>query len=223
MGGALFTSSREVYERALLLGLPAGRCKKDVRLEQHEGLGPTGLGANLRGHPLAASLAVDHIGRFDEIVARKNHNIERLEQVLAEHSFIDAPARPDHWTRGTRYGFKAAASASACDVSAATLVAALKAEGLPVSAAPGPLLHRRRLFRDPSAITTYAPQRDIAQSAVDPEGYPVSDDIQRRMVSFDATLLHDDAGPLVDAVARALEKIQARWSDLRRWEKQQSA
>lgn len=224
VGGALFTSSQEVYERALLLGLPAARCKKEVRLAKHEGLGATGLGANLRGHPLAASLALDHIRRYEDIVARKNRNIERLEQVLAGCHFLDGPPRPDHWSRGTRYGFKAScASDTECEVSAAGLVAALAAEGLPVTAAPGPLLHRRRLFRDSSAITTYAPQRVIAQPAVDPEGYPVSDEIQRRMVSFDATLLHDDADALIDATGRALDKIRARWSDLREWEKQRSA
>lgn len=206
VGGAFLTSSQEAYERALLLGMPPRRLKREVRLPQHKGLEATGLGANLRGHPHAAALALDHVRRFPEIVERKNANLLRLENAIAASSVLEPPPRPEHWTGGTRYGFKA--STVPDGPSAEALVAALQAEGVPTRGAAGPLLHRRRLFLDPGAITTYAPGRPLAEVTCDPEDYPVSDRIQATMVSFDATLLHDECDALLAGVERALEKVE---------------
>jgi perosamine synthetase len=217
VAGALLTSSQSVYERTLLLGMPLARARREVSSPELDGLASTGFGANLRGHPLAATLALEHLSRLEDILQSKNANIHQLEALISEATPLMPPSRPSWWTRGTRYGFKARVAGDE-PLSAATLVAALRAEGLPVSGSPGPLLHRHRLFRDATAITTYAPGRAPGDIAVDPDSFPRCDELVRDTVSFDARLLHGDATRLLEATAQALEKLDAGHDALLTWQ-----
>lgn len=216
VGGILLTSRRDVYERAMLLGQPVRRSRAAVTLPEHLDLVATGLGANLRGNPVSAVLVRDHLARLSELMATKNANIRALENVLAESGWLRPPVRPDHWSSGTRYGFKASYEPGALNgLSRDAVVSALRAEGVPVSGPPGPLLHRRRLFADQSALSSYSPGRPAEVVEVDPADYPNADAIQDRLVSFDATLLHAPADRLVAGIARAIDKVEAAAGELR--------
>ena len=67
-------------------------------------IGKLGMGVNLRGHPLAAVLALHHLQKIDEITAIKNRNIEQLDALIRSLQLeLEPLQRPAFWTHGTWY------------------------------------------------------------------------------------------------------------------------
>jgi dTDP-4-amino-4,6-dideoxygalactose transaminase len=89
-GGALLTSSREIYERALLLGHNQQRIASEATAESVKRFSPLGYGLKLRIHPLAAVLAIQHLERLDRLVEQQRTTAAILRDTLA-NSWLSPP------------------------------------------------------------------------------------------------------------------------------------
>jgi len=95
LGGMLITESPQIYERAVVLSQPRPRA---IALLEAMGsslveYARTGLGYNLRGSPISAVLAHDHLSRFPEIVRTKNANLRAVAELLRQ--FLPGAEMPD--------------------------------------------------------------------------------------------------------------------------------
>lgn len=147
LGGMLVTRSREIYERAVLLSQPKPRA-----LALLESMGSplrdyarTGLGFNLRGSPISAVLASDHLDRFSEIVRTKNANLRAVADILDRFlPYADMPAVPED-EDGTLYMFPVVLSGDHADRD--VVVERLRDAGMRVGPLPGGL-QREAFARD---------------------------------------------------------------------------
>ncbi len=91
MGGMLVTKDQSILERALVLTQPRPRATTNLSDIDSPLLSyaHTGLGLNLRGSPISASLALDHLRGFRRTVAIKNANLRAVSFTLTE-AFGDA-------------------------------------------------------------------------------------------------------------------------------------
>lgn len=151
-GGILLTNSREIYERAVALG-HYYRCKVGLHLSLPE-LTPfrdSGLGLNLKIHPLAATLARSQFRRLPERLAAMEENRAQLAKLVSGLPGIRMQQLPPCADRVSYYGFNfhwRTPPESGLPTRDA-IVKALKAEGIPASLPGTPLLHRLELFRRP--------------------------------------------------------------------------
>lgn len=201
--GILLTRDRQVYERALLLGIPQGRTSREVTSQHLRQYVNTGFGENYRSSPIAAVLAADHLDRLDDSIRIKNENLAQLARLL--HEFLPGLSPPSLRPAvdvGTWYGYKPQwMCAEETRVSRAVLVDALRAEGVPVEI-PGALLHRQPLFEYAGPLAHLVGRRPL----VDPEDYGPTDAMQARIVSWETKHLYEPADDLVRAWGVALEK-----------------
>lgn len=105
LGGILYTKHREIFERSLLFGIAKHRIAEEITTSSPMlSIGKLGMGVNLRGHPLAAVLALHHLQKIDEITAIKNRNIEQLDALIRSLQLeLEPLQRPAFWTHGTWY------------------------------------------------------------------------------------------------------------------------
>jgi dTDP-4-amino-4,6-dideoxygalactose transaminase len=151
-GGILLTSSRKIYERAVALGHNF-RCKSTLHLSLPEltAFGESGLGLNLKIHPLAAALARSQFRRLPERLAAMSENRAQLAALVVGLPVIRIQQLPPWADRVSHYGFNfhwRPTPESGLPTRDA-VVKALKAEGIPASLPGTPLLHRLELFRHP--------------------------------------------------------------------------
>ncbi len=74
-GGVLLTSSRVVYERALMLGHFGRRVKDEVASDELRPFVETGFWHKYRMHPLGAAIALAQLQRLDERNERRRENL----------------------------------------------------------------------------------------------------------------------------------------------------
>ncbi|MCA9356941.1 aminotransferase class I/II-fold pyridoxal phosphate-dependent enzyme [Candidatus Nomurabacteria bacterium] len=70
-GGLFATRHQKFFERAILLGHFNKRAKLEVHLPEHVAFTTTGLGANLRMHPLGAAVLLPQIRNFPQQLAER--------------------------------------------------------------------------------------------------------------------------------------------------------
>ena len=108
MAGILVTRDRAIYERALILGQPKPSVEPQVLTPDLRAYVPSGWGANLRGSPLAAALAADHLRRLPETIRIKNANIASLGAAVRRHlPDLAMPFRGPRFEGGTWYAVRA--------------------------------------------------------------------------------------------------------------------
>lgn len=96
-GGMLVTNSREVYEKALLIGHANHRCKREIELTENIPFRVTGSGCNFRMHPFAAaSLIEQFLDSHQQISDRK------AVYKIYEESFQKIPGITIHATGRSR-------------------------------------------------------------------------------------------------------------------------
>ncbi len=83
-GGVIGTNSREVFERALLLGHFNQRCIKTISPSSPNNQWvETGLGLKYRAHPLGIAMATVYLKRLQSVLNVKKRNAERLTNSLS--------------------------------------------------------------------------------------------------------------------------------------------
>jgi dTDP-4-amino-4,6-dideoxygalactose transaminase len=147
-GGMLLTSSRVVYERALMLGHFGRRVKDEVIDDELRPFVETGFGHKYRMHPLAAAIALAQLQRLDERNERRRENLEFLSSLLESVPGVRPPVTRSGATRGGWYGYKAHYVSEELDGLPLTcFLEALCAEGVQVKRPGSPPLHRLPTFR----------------------------------------------------------------------------
>lgn len=151
-GGVFLTSNRRVYERAVALG-HYFRCKVPLHLSL-EGLvelHDSGLGLNLKIHPLAACLARSQLARFDQRLVEMEERHREFRAALKGLPGWSVQEAPSWAECVSYYGFnlhwRPPAGAPAPGLK--TVIRALRADGVRASTAGSPPLFRLPLFRNP--------------------------------------------------------------------------
>jgi dTDP-4-amino-4,6-dideoxygalactose transaminase len=203
-GGMLVTDSPDVFERAVLFGQPKPRAEQEVRsaaLRRHVA---TGLGANLRGSPISAALALEHLERLPETIAVKAANLRLLDQEIAEHlPALRIPAPPSEWTAGSWYAYPCVWSDERINRDA--LVRALRAEGILIEHAADPL-HRADLFSDPAVFTTLP----IGVAGRSSPSLPGADNLAAHGVKWPTIEMYEPADTIIRTYGTALARVAAR-------------
>ncbi|MBE4741306.1 MULTISPECIES: DegT/DnrJ/EryC1/StrS family aminotransferase [Streptomyces] len=158
-GGILTTNDDRVHERAVLFGHSLNRSVEAVVSDEYRRFASTGLGLNLRMHPVAAVLADRSLARLDDLLKVREANCAHLDAMLSRIDGVHPPVRRPHMTRVAHYSHQPLYRQEELgDLSIGTFVRALAAEGVPVSRPKSPPLHQEPAFQDPEwKLDTYHP------------------------------------------------------------------
>lgn len=147
-GGVLLTSSRVVYERALMLGHFGRRVKDEVASDELSPFIETGFGHKYRMHPLGAAIALEQLRQLDARNERRRENLDFLSSLLKRVPGVRPPVTMSGATRGGWYGYKVRYVSEELDGLPFTrFLAALCAEGVQVKRPGSRPLHRLPTFR----------------------------------------------------------------------------
>jgi dTDP-4-amino-4,6-dideoxygalactose transaminase len=189
-GGIMLTNSRELYDKAQLLGHFNKRAQKEM-----DPAGPlyeyasTGLGLKYRAHPLGIAFALGQLPHLTEWVSAKQRNAERRCAALSTIPGAQPLGMSDDHRTSAYYAlaFRLANDA----FSREELVAAMHREGfldvdIPASTAG---LHTFAAFQKPlSPVAAYD------RNAVAFDAYPVTDLITRTLIKVSVPACVGDGG-----------------------------
>lgn len=173
-GGLVLTNNREFYERAVAYG-HYFRSKEKMHLstsplaKYHD----TGLGLNLKIHPLAASLARSQFKRLDIRLANMETNHNLFDTYLNGSKYYKSQKKPEWANRISYYGFNFLwdPDENGINVSLDTLIKAFRAEGVHASLIGNPPLFQMNLFKD---SVTEGPLPGKVVGSIDDSNYPGS-------------------------------------------------
>jgi perosamine synthetase len=215
-GGILLTKSREVYERAVALG-HYYRCKVDLHLSSTDlhAYRDSGLGLNLKIHPLGATLARSQFRRLPARIEAMAENRARLAKLTFGLPAFEMQQPPPWADKVSYYGFnfhwrpKPGGPAPSRD----TVVKALRAEGVPASLPGNPPLHRLELFRHPERLKLHG----RVVGSTDDAAFPGA--VLHHQTLLRLPTLFWPAQEWVERYANALKKIINNLAELARREK----
>lgn len=213
-GGVLATSNQEVFERAVVLGHFNRRARIEVSDQRLVPYAPTGLGMNLRMHPLGAAMAVAQLRHLPQQLAERRESARWLTQALT-----DVPGlRPVHIPEDrcpAWYAYPILVEPGAFPgLSRERLVAAMQAEGadevdIPESTRP---LSEYPAFSRPISVTGDAMPRP-AWSELPRMAFPHAYDYYDRVFKL-PTWYGPRRLEYADAYASAILKVIGEWRSL---------
>lgn len=215
-GGALVTWSREVYERALMLGHFGKRVKEEVAAPELRPFVQTGFGHKYRMHPLAAAIANQQIRRLDARNEQRRHNLELLAGLLSDVPGVQPPRARPGCTYGGWYGFKVRYDASQLGgLPLNEFIAALRAEGVQAKVPGSPPLHSLPLF-----ALTRAQARQLALPWAETlsdeprttQECPVADAVYPTLMSLPT--FSGDCEEIIRQYGHAFRKVASSWRGL---------
>ena len=217
-GGVFLTNNREYYERAIVLG-HYFRSKEKYHLSSsslskyHE----SGLGMNLKIHPLAASLARSQFSRLDNRLKYMQINYKKFEQFIFGSKVYDALHIPTWANQISHYGFNFLWN---CDneisISLNTIIEALRAEGICASKIGSPPLFQMDLFKD---SVHGGPLFGKVCGSINNKDFPGS--IMHSKSLCRLPNLYESDSKWCELYIDALEKIERNMDTLYKWEVQQ--
>lgn len=203
LAGAVILKDHAAAARAAVLSQPPQRAAQLVGTDSPlHAYCTSGLGLSLRGSPIAAALALDHLRRLSEIVANKNATLRQVHACIQGTglgvSAVSCP--PDQ--EGTLYalpidlGLAGTLQEIRSTRDAADLL--LRSKGLRVSPAPIPLPYIA-LFKEPGASGTGFAATDVGI-------YPGADQYSAAALRFDTRDMYEswaevDIAGLEDSLA----------------------
>jgi perosamine synthetase len=215
-GGTLITWSREIYERALMLGHFGKRIKEEVAAPELRPFLETGFGQKYRMHPLAAAIANQQIRRLDDRNEQRRRNLEFLADLLSGLPGVQPPRARPGFTYGGWYGFKVRYDAAQLGgLPMGQFLAALQAEGVQAKRPGSPPLHNLPLFaltRDrarqlalPWAEALPDEPRAIAEC-------PVAEAVYPTLISLPT--FSGDCDAVIRQYGEAFAKVTSSWREL---------
>jgi dTDP-4-amino-4,6-dideoxygalactose transaminase len=145
-GGAIYTSRRDLYERALALGQHPDRILRELGPERSVDYA-SGIGHSFRMHPLAAAAGLAELLQLQRGLERQRARHRLFSSLCAGLTSVQVAAekpgaRSAHYSALVTY-----CSDTAESLSRSTYAAALRAEGVPVAVGPiGRPLHLHPFF-----------------------------------------------------------------------------
>ncbi len=215
-GGVLMTSSRKVYERAVLLGHFGRRSKDEVALADLSGYTQTGFGHKYRMHPLGAAIALEQLRRLDSRNEIRRANLDLLAELLAPVRGVRPPSTPSNMTRGGWYGFKVRYVPDELPgVTISRYIDALRAEGVVIKRPGSPPLHNLPVFRltrrEARKLSlpwwNSLPYRQVMTYAC-----PIAEEIYPTLLSLPT--FSGDCAPIVREYAAAIDKVGTYYREL---------
>jgi dTDP-4-amino-4,6-dideoxygalactose transaminase len=210
MGGALVTDSREVYERALLLGHCHERATTAGMSGERTRLAETGFGANYRMTNISIAICLDQFRSLDERIKIKTANFNYLSLGLKKTRSLRPPKSKPGCTRGSWYGYKALFQQERLpSVSIVDFVAALQKEGLRVARPTTEPLHRRSAFQTeqldlPFRDIYLAQQRPLCRDG----DFPIAERLYDAAISFPDAYMHEACEDLIDQYIDRILKVE---------------
>jgi len=204
-GGLLLTASREIFERAVLLGHFRNRAFDDVTSDEYRPFATTGYGLNYRMHPLAAALARRQFEDLDAYIDGREANLGRLSEGLAAVPAVLPPARKAYVTRHPYFNYKPLYDAEAMGgLDRHLYIRALQAEGAPVGDSTSLPLHREHLFQVRDDLSrTYG--RDPSRRVYADGDLPNAESYAERALRIPT---YTDPRPrLIDQIIDAFDKV----------------
>ena len=99
MGGLVLTNRTDLYEKSLCFGHAHERAQEEISQDSQAWVTTgMGFGSNLRMHPLAAELALDHSSTLEERIKVRTDVLGELTESLRAFSFLSLPETPDDCT-----------------------------------------------------------------------------------------------------------------------------
>lgn len=215
-GGLFLTNNRHYYERAVVLG-HYFRSKEKLHLSETEfyKYRDSGLGLNLKIHPIAASLARSQFTKLDHRIniMKKNHDI--FENYISASSYFDVQRKPAWANRISYYGFNFLwlPEKYGFYISVNTIVSALRAEGIHASIIGNPPLFKMELFKD---SVDCGPLPGKVCGSVEDKDYLGS--VKHAMSLCRLPNIVEDDPKWCNYYLNALEKISCNIENLMHWE-----
>lgn len=218
-GGLLLTNNRDLYERAVALG-HYFRCKDPIHLSKSNMsiYRDSGLGLNLKIHPIAASLARSQLGKLDKRLDEMFENHLQLSKEISRFPYLKIQEKPKLADKISYYGFNFhwLPPENENYPSLSTLVAAFRAEGLEVSQIGSPPLFQLPLFKN--SMTDDAPLLGRTSGYIEDKYFPGAIAHANSLLRF-PTLFTRDSNWIKKYIA-VLEKINSNLYELALWEKE---
>lgn len=152
-GGVFATKHTRMFERAVLAGHFNKRAKKEVFSEDLAKFNITGLGLNLRMHPLGAAIGLEQIQNFDEMIAHRRETACFLAQEISKIEGLSLPRVPDN-SSPAWYAFPIIYNQKVLKASITSFVEAVNLEGAKEVDIPGSTcpLDKYKIFSTPEDI-----------------------------------------------------------------------
>lgn len=215
-GGLLLTPDVGVYERAVALGhYFRSKSPRHLSATPARRFRDTGLGLNLKIHPLAAALARSQLSKLDDRLLDQAAGREKLTRLIEPARGLHLQEAPAWAKRVSWYAFNLLLDTEHGGPSRDTIVAALRAEGVQAKPAGTPPLHRLPLFGPDEA--TSLPGRAVGPW--DDAALPGAVAHDARLVRLSVVGLKDL--DVVEAWADAVVKVASARSALIEWEQGQ--
>jgi len=147
-GGALLTSNREIYERAVVFAHNQRRISQLGATSSYAPYAPYGFGLKLRIHPLGAVLALESLRNLPLYVKKQRAQAQLLDRSFHTDRLFAAPAQEKESER-VYYTYKPLAQGSIENASASRFefVNRLRREGIPARIPDSGLLANHAVFR----------------------------------------------------------------------------
>lgn len=211
-GGVFVTNDDELYYRALLFGHYNKRCKKEIPTDHPlYGYATTGMGLKQRIHPIAASIALNHLYAIDRIVEGRNNIANNIINRLKNLLGIKMPVIPENITHSwyalpIRY-----IPEELGGLPISIFLKALQAEGCievdkPGSTAP---LNYHLLFQRPE----YLFPRYKGKLNYSPGDFPVAENCYQNTIKI-PVWNRDIDKPIASQYIMAFEKVLENYKDL---------
>ena len=212
-GGFLVTNDDEVYYGVLLHGQYNKRCRNEIPRDHHlYDYAVTGMGLKFRIHPLAASIALDQLGRLDEYLAGRTAMARYLCDQLDDVPGIEPPRLPNG-VQSSWYGLTLQYRADELSgLPVERYYDALKAEGCIELDRPGSTcpLNLHALFQEPGGLF---PRYEGAFCYGAGE-FPTAERIHHNTLKLPVWHREEDM-PLAEQYVEAFHKVSDNYRDLK--------
>jgi perosamine synthetase len=217
-GGMFLTNDAECYQRAAVLG----HYERLAGLpdEKYRAMAGFCLGEKYRIATLSAAIGCVQLRAFGDRLAVQQRNTELLGEALAEVGGFDAPPVPDYAESPYHRRFVRFHPEELSGIDRATLIAALRAEGVPVVK---PLENLRPLHLHPAFSGDATATGDLLWQVLGPAAQrityspntlPVTEDPEVPYNVVQVPRLTRPAEPLIAMFQRAFAKVAAQASAL---------
>jgi len=202
-GGVLITRDRAIYDTALMVAHTKPRTRLEFEGSTEAQYAELALGGNLRMSPLAATLALDHLARLDELAIARVENAEVLADALLP---IAEPLRSSAPGENRTY-FDVVFNLTHGE-SSAGIIEALAARGVPASTSP-----TRPLSRTISALSPLSSGRsgrywrDLADWAPSVRPLVEAERLYDRSFRFPSELLYETGAPVARDFAATISGV----------------